>query len=102
MREHKPYIIYANALLSDGEILFWYTGRVVWTLSDFFRALNDVGIDAQAYFANHDIQRATKAFYATKETNNYVFEREAVDWYSQWMISEDFVGIPPYRRFGER
>lgn len=94
----KRYKIYANALLSDNKILFWYTGHCQLDEHSWYKDFYYAGINQIEYFTEHTMTCVSTEFEATEETNNYIFEHKAPVWYSQWEISEDSKGEPPYRR----
>lgn len=94
----KRYKIYANALLSDNKILFWYTGHCQMDEYSWYKDFYYAGINYFEYSESHVLTCVSQEFEATEKTNNDIFEFEAPEWYSQWEISDDSKGEPPYRR----
>lgn len=90
--------IYANALLSDGKILFWYTGSKC-TKFDFYKDFYYSGINQNEYFKNHRIQCKTIGFVDETPGDDYnclCFDVLAKAFYKQWEISPDSRGRKPY------
>lgn len=48
--------LYANALLSDGKILFWYTGDECKAWHDFYKDFYYAGLNATEYEKSHNLQ----------------------------------------------
>ncbi len=92
--------IYANALLSNGEILFWRTARRIYNEYDFYKDFMRSGIDQMEYFKTHDIEVSTMCFEFDNENydnmNNYVFEVLAKHFYRQFKLSSDSKGESPH------
>lgn len=97
----KKYKIYANALLSDNKILFWYVGPNQMDIYDWYKDFYYSGINQLDYFSKHEITCVSNSFDTTEETNNDVFEYKAPAWFAHWEISEDSKGEPPYKRAEE-
>lgn len=93
-------IIYANALLSDEKILFWYTGQspcLDW--QEFYKDFYYAGINATEYEKQHTLRVATMGFEDNTENEDYnrlIFDVLAKDFYRQFAISEDSKGEKPY------
>lgn len=93
-------MIYANALLSDEKILFWYTGQspcIAWY--DFYKDFYYADIDAIKYEKQHTLRVVKMGFEDDTENNDYnelIFEVLAKDFYRQFAISEDSKGSKPY------
>lgn len=92
--------IYANALLSDDKILFWYTGQspcLDWR--EFYKDFYYAGIDATEYEKQHTLRIARMGFEYNTENEDYnslIFDVLAKDFYRQFDISEDSKGEKPY------
>lgn len=92
--------IYANALLSDEKILFWYTGQspcLDWR--EFYKDFYYAGIKATEYEKQHTLRVATMGFEDNTENEDYnslIFDVLAKDFYRQFEISEDSKGEKPY------
>ena len=90
--------IWANALLSDGEILFWRTGRERIDVFDFNKYFYyaDIGVE---YIAAHKLELVKKKFEVDEydvRANNRVFEVDAKNFYRQFRIGPDCKGEKPY------
>lgn len=97
----KPqYSIWANALLSDGKILFWYTDRdKAKSKFDFYKDFYYSRIKVDEYEKTHKLTLVRKEFFVfNDEDNNKIFDVEAVEFYKQYEISPDYKGQPPYRK----
>lgn len=91
-------IIYANALLSDGKILFWYTGNKC-TEYDFYKDFYYSEINEKEYRKEHKIEIKQIGFIDSTEDwewNKMIFDFYAKEFYKQWEISEDSKGARPY------
>lgn len=91
--------IYANALLSDGKILFWYTGRNKCNEYDFYKDFYYSEINQTEYFKNHKIECKSIGFLDETEDddyNNFCFNVLAKNFYRIWEISSDSKGSKPY------
>ena len=91
--------IWANALLSNGEILFWYTGSECTEWYDFYKDFYYADIDAIEYEKTHDLQIAKIGFVDCtddKDYNELIFETLAENFYRQFPISTDSRGSKPY------
>ena len=92
--------IYANALLSDDKILFWYTGSspcLDWR--EFYKDFYYAGINATEYEKQHTLRIARMGFEDNTENEDYnslIFDVLAKDFYRQFDISEDSKGEKPY------
>lgn len=90
--------IYANALLSDGKLLFWYTGYECHEYS-FYKDFYYTGLNEREYFENHKMSIEKMAFEIADEDSklsNYVFEHIAPKFYEMFEIHEDSKGKKPY------
>lgn len=90
---------WANALLSDGEILFWYTGERCSSPYDFYKDFYIAGIDLVKYEKEHDLKVVRLGMIDETEDNQYnclCFDRIAKDFYRQYKISNDSRGARPY------
>ena len=93
--------IYANALLSDEKILFWYTGQspcLDWR--EFYKDFYYAGIDATEYEKQHTLRIARMGFEDNTENEDYnqvIFDVLAKEFYRQFAISEDSKGEKPYQ-----
>ena len=90
--------IWANVLLSDGEILFWCTGRERLDVNDFFKYFVYAGY-GDKYVEAHKLELVKKKFEVDEYdvcANNRVFEVDAKNFYRQFKISPDSKGEKPY------
>lgn len=98
-REMEPTVIWANALLSDGKILFWYTGRKCDSWMDFYKDFYYAKIDMCKYEQTHKIQLINIGFIDETEDSDYnqlCFNALAKDFYKCYKISPDCAGEKPY------
>ena len=54
--------VYANALLSDGEILFWYTGDECKSWHDFYKDFYYAGLHMVEYEKSHELKLVKVGF----------------------------------------
>lgn len=90
--------IYANALLSDGKILFWYTGAKCDEFS-FYKDFYYAGINELEYRKNHKLECKSIGFVDETDEEDYnffCFGVLAKAFYKQFEISEDSKGGRPY------
>lgn len=91
--------VYANALLSDGEILFWYTGDECKDWHDFYKDFYYAGLNMSEYETTHDLQLVKMGFIDPTEEwdyNEFIFDVLAKKFYKQYFISKDSRGSKPY------
>lgn len=95
--------VWANALLSDGKLLFWYTGSKCDTWQDFYKDFYYAGYDIDNYVCNHFVVLKQIAFYDENydeqgfcEYNNFYFEVLAKEFYKLFELSPDAKGERPY------
>lgn len=91
--------VYANALLSDGAILFWYTGDECNGVDDFYKDFYYAGISQLKYQKSHDLRLAKMGFIDPTEDEDYnklCFNVLAKDFYRQFPISRDSRGERAY------
>lgn len=91
--------IYANALLSDGKILFWYTGDECKDWHDFYKDFYYSGLNMIEYEKSHRLELDKIGFEikpSSWDYNNFIFEVLAKEFYKQYPISEDSKGQKPY------
>lgn len=94
--------IWANALLSDGEILFWYIGQspcLEW--QEFYKDFYYSGINATEYEKNHKLKIVKMGFIDSTENQDYnriIFNILAQEFYRQFPVSKDSKGKPPYKK----
>lgn len=91
--------IYANVLLSDGKILFWYTGDKCEDYTDFYKDFYFAGINMSEYAETHRLKVSRIGFNIEscgESFGNFVFGVLAKKFYEQYPISEDSRGEKPY------
>lgn len=89
--------VWANALLSDGKILFWYTGSECEEIYDFYKDFYYAKIDYAKYEKSHKLELAKKKFHQNNESDNdLIFNFLAKEFYRQYEISPDSKGRKPY------
>ena len=90
--------IWANAVLSNGEILFWCTCSASLRLWDFERDFIDTGLDG-LYKLTHRLKVVNKKFvvdYFNIAAYHKAFYFDARDFYRQFKISPDCKVKKPY------
>lgn len=89
--------IWANALLSDGNLLFYYVGDCDCSVYSFYKDFYYAGIDMVRYSKEHKLEVAKMQFTIFDEKyNNYVFDVLATDFFKLFPISPDSKGSKPY------
>lgn len=89
--------IYANVLLSDDEILFYWVGQSRCTVDDFYKDFMYSGINKSEYEKTHKLKVETMAFeFENERLNNYCFSEIARSFFKFWDISPDSKGEPAY------
>ena len=89
--------VYANALLSDGKILFWYTGERCTSPWDFNKDFYYAGINLLEYEKAHELRIVRQNFLQRTPEDNYrIFNEAAPAFYRMFEISPDSVGERPY------
>ena len=91
--------VYANALLSNGKILFWYTGTKCESWQDFYKDFYYAGIDSMVYSKTNELKLVNMGFIDPTEEWDYsdlIFNIFAKEFYKQYPISEDSKGQKPY------
>lgn len=99
MTSKATKIVWANALLSDGEILFWYTGSKCEHFSDFYKDFYFSGLNMTEYSKNHKLEVRSIGFVDETEDEEYnllCFDVLPKDFYRQFKISPDSKGKKPY------
>lgn len=86
--------VWANALLSDGKILFWYTGSKCNEWNDFYKDFYYSHINSMEYEKLHKLELVCKEL--DSSDNHKAFEADAPDFYRQYEISPDSKGCKPY------
>lgn len=86
IREEKQRI-FANAVLKDGKLIFWKTGKLCLELYDFFDDFRNIGLNFAMEEETGRYELVTKWI---KETDS---DKE---FYRQYELHEDFKGIKPY------
>lgn len=99
-REKKRKSIYATALLSDGEILFWRVGQHPYHEYDFYKDFMRSGINQMEYFDSHKMKCEVMEFVFDEESeykiNNHVFKEVAKSFFRLFPISKDSCGESAY------
>lgn len=86
--------VWANALLSDGKILFWYTGDKCNHWSDFYKDFYYAGINQTEYEKDHALE--LMCLEIDNSDNHKAFNVLAPSFYRQYEISPDSRGSRPY------
>ena len=89
--------VWANALLSDGKILFWYTGDECKDPYDFYKDFYYSHINMTEYGQLHKLELVKKMFIEESDNDNHlIFNVLARDFYKKYKISPDSKGAKPY------
>ena len=89
--------IWANALLSDGKILFYYIGDCQCGVDSFYKDFYYAEIDMRKYKKEHKLEVVSMQFTIYDEKyNNFVFDVLATDFFKLFPISPDSKGSKPY------
>lgn len=88
-------------VLSDGKLLFWWTGDECHTWQDFYKDFFYAGISMWKYETEHRIELIKKQILTvdddtTSEEWNLAFDGPAKEFYRQYEISPDSRGQRPY------
>lgn len=86
--------VWANALLSDGKILFWYTGDRCHSANDFYKDFFYSDINQIEYEKNHALELVCLEIDNTD--NCKAFNELAPAFYRCYEISPDSCGQKPY------
>lgn len=89
--------VWANALLSDGEILFWYAGDECKEPHEFYKDFSYSHIDMLEYEKTHKLEIAQMRFTEENDDDNsYIFNTLAPGFYRNFKVSPDSKGQKPY------
>ena len=92
-----PDFVWANVLLSDGKILFWWTGSECLSIYDFCKDFYYSGMNMTDYEKSHNLELQKKQFRCvTSDENRRIFKELAPEFYRQFEISPDSKGPRPY------
>ena len=83
----RPQKIYANAVLKDGKLIFWKTGKLCLELYDFFYDFWHMGL-------NFAMEKETGRYELVEHKIEKV--EDAEDFYRQYELYEPFIGVKPY------
>lgn len=88
--------IWANALLSDGEILFWYTGSECKEVYEFYKDFCYSHINMAEYEKTHKLSIVKMKFIEQNGDDNWrIFNILAPNFYRRYKISPDSKGDKP-------
>lgn len=91
--------VWANALLSDGKILFWWTGSECKTIYDFYKDFYYANINFLDYEKRHKLEVVKTMFEENiPEDNEKIFVVLAKEFYRKYEISPDSKGNKPYEK----
>jgi hypothetical protein len=89
--------IYANVLLSDGKILFWYIGDECKNPTEFYKDFYYANINMAEYEKYHKLEIKKMGFTIyDMDDNNFVFNVLAKLYFQRFEISADSKGRKPY------
>lgn len=85
--------IWANALLKDGKIMFWWTGnKRLYRFGHFSKSFYYTGISLRDEIMN-STYTVESAMMDGRGQDGY---KEAIEWYRRYEISPDSKGLPAY------
>ena len=79
--------IYANAVLKDGKLLFWWTGDECKSVYDFYKDFMCSGLKMMEEIENFDYELRVKQVRSFEEGKEF---------YKQFSVHEEFKGEKPY------
>lgn len=79
---------YANAVLKDGKIIFWWSGDECNSVEDFYKDFYYAGL-------NMDTELKTGRYSLVKKQINEI-GNDDIDFYRLFKLHEDFKGFSPY------
>ena len=79
--------IYANAVLKDGKLMFWWTGSECKMVEDFYKDFMYSGLKMLEEIKNFDYELKTQKVES--------FEKDK-EFYRQFELHKDFKGNKPY------
>ena len=79
--------MWANAVLKDSKILFWWTGEQRGSVYDFHKDFYYAGLDMMQELENHQYQLVQEQVADINDDAQF---------YRQFPIHEEFVGNRPY------
>jgi hypothetical protein len=85
--EETNYGIYANAVLKDGKLLFWWTGDKCKSVEDFYKDFLYSGLKMMEEIKNFE--------YELKAKQVDSFE-DGKEFYKQFPLHEEYKGEKPY------
>ena len=90
--------VYANALLKDNKIMFWWTGNKCRSEYDFYKDFYCSGLKMDDELATEKYKLISKKV-AETDRNGFgdIEDKKAEEWYKQFEIHEDSKGRKPYR-----
>lgn len=98
-KKEYPKKYYSNVLLSDGKILFWYSGYdQCEEVEDFLKDFIYAKIPFNEYRQHHELKIETQGFVICRKEDYEWFERTGSfqNFYKQFELSPDFKGWKPY------
>lgn len=85
--------VWANAVLKDGKLIFWYTGDKANDIYDFNKDFVYAGLNMRKELENHDYTLVKKKM---ESTGNEAFFEEAPEFYRQFELCHGYNGARPY------
>lgn len=81
--------VYANAVLKDGKLIFWWSGYECHSVDDFYEDFFCSGLNMKEELKNHDYQ-------LKKRKISRIGSKEEKEFYKQFLLHEEFKGQKPY------
>ena len=81
--------VFANALLKDGKLMFWWSGSKCNMPEDFYKDFMIAGMNMKE-------ELATGKYRLETELIDHIGSKEEEDFYRQFPLHEDFKGRKPY------
>ena len=79
---------FANAVLKDGKIIFWWSGEECVSVEDFYKDFYYAGL-------NMDKELETGRYSLVKKTIEEI-GKDDIEFYKLFQLHEDFRGFSPY------
>lgn len=86
-REEEMRKLYANAVLKDGKLLFWWTGDKCKCIEDFYKDFMYSGLKMIEEIKNFDYELRVKRVDSFDD---------AKDFYKEYPLHEEYEGEKPY------
>lgn len=86
-KEEMNFGIYANAVLKDGKLLFWWTGDKCKSVEDFYKDFLYSGLKMMEEIKNFEYELKVK------QVDSF---EDGKEFYKQFPLHEEYKGAKPY------